>query len=61
MSKERQFNTRVLHKIDTYQNWEKATGFYPLKGELIIYTTDKAGNEKIGFKIGTGELDKNVD
>ena len=53
-------NARMQQKIDTYDNWSKATNFIPLKGELIIYTTDENGNEKIGFKVGTGELDKNV-
>ena len=54
------FNARMQQKIDTYENWSKATNFIPLKGELIIYTTDENGNEKIGFKVGTGEQDKNV-
>lgn len=53
-------NARMQQKIDTYENWSKATNFIPLKGELIIYTTDENGNEKIGFKVGTGEPDKNV-
>ena len=53
-------NTRIQQKIDTYENWAKATNFIPLKGELIIYTTDENKNEKISFKVGTGELDKNV-
>ena len=53
-------NARMQQKIDTYENWSKATNFIPLKGELIIYTTDEKGNEKIGFKVGTGEPDKNV-
>ena len=53
-------NARMQHKIDTYENWEKATNFIPLKGELIIYTTDENGKEKIGFKVGTGEEGKNV-
>ena len=57
---DRKLNARMQQKIDTYENWSKATNFIPLKGELIIYTTDENGNEKIGFKIGTGELDKNV-
>lgn len=56
----KQFNARMQQKIDTYENWSKATNFIPLKGELIIYTTDENGNEKIGFKVGTGEPDKNV-
>jgi hypothetical protein len=56
----KQFNARVRHKIDTYEHWRLAENFIPLKGELIIYTTDEAGNEKIGFKVGTGEENKNV-
>ena len=31
-------NTRIQHKIDTAENWVKATNFYPLKGEIIIYS-----------------------
>lgn len=54
------FNARMQQKIDTYENWSKATNFIPLKGELIIYTTDENGNEKIGFKVGTGEPGKNI-
>lgn len=53
-------NARMQQKIDTYENWSKATNFIPLKGELIIYTTDENGNEKIGFKVGTGDETKNV-
>ena len=53
--------TRIQHKIDTYAHWKAATNFYPLKGELIIYTTDQFGNEKIGFKIGNGDNVTNVD
>lgn len=56
----KQLNARMQQKIDTYENWSKATNFIPLKGELIIYTTDENGNEKIGFKVGTGEEGKNV-
>ena len=51
----KQFNTRVQHKIDTYEHWELAENFIPLKGELIIYTTDENGNANIQFKIGDGE------
>ena len=56
----KQFNARMQQKIDTYENWAKATNFIPLKGELIIYTTDEKGNKKIGFKVGTGDETKNV-
>lgn len=55
----KQINTRMQQKIDTYENWSKATNFIPLKGEVIVYTTDEDGNEKINFKVGTGELNVN--
>lgn len=51
----KQFNTRIQHKIDTYENWNKAENFIPLLGELIIYTTDENGNANTQFKIGDGE------
>lgn len=56
----KQFNTRIQHKIDTYENWRKAENFFPLEGEIIIYTTDKEGNEKLGLKIGNGDKITNV-
>ena len=52
--------TRIQHKIDTYAHWELAKNFIPLEGELIIYTTDEYGNEKIGLKIGNGDKITNV-
>ena len=53
--KEKQIKARVQHKVDTWENWGKAENFIPLKGELIIYTTDENGNAKTQFKIGDGE------
>lgn len=50
----KQFNTRVQHKIDTWENWSKAENFKPLLGEIIIYTTDENGNENVKIKIGDG-------
>lgn len=29
--------TRIINKHDTEENWDKATNFVPLKGEVIIY------------------------
>ena len=29
--------TRIINKHDTEENWNKATNFIPLKGEVIIY------------------------
>ena len=46
-------NARLQHKIDTQENWEKATNFIPLKGELIIYDID-ANNASRRIKIGDG-------
>ena len=51
----KQFNTRIQHKIDTYENWNKAENFIPLKGEIIIYTTNDGGNPEVKIKIGDGE------
>ena len=33
-------NTRIVHKHDTAENWNKAENFYPLQGEIIIYDPD---------------------
>ena len=32
--------TRIVHKHDTQENWDKAVNFIPLKGELIFYDPD---------------------
>ena len=45
---EKEILTRIQHKYDTQTNWEKATGFTPKKGELIIYSDIKK------FKVGDG-------
>lgn len=50
----KQFNARIQHKIDTWENWSKAENFKPLLGEIIIYTTDENGNENVKIKIGDG-------
>ncbi len=42
---------RILQKIDKTVNWEKATNFIPLKGEICIYD-DGDGEPKI--KVGDG-------
>ena len=50
-------NVRIVNKHDTEENWLKATGFTPMKGELIVYDVDENYNyERI--KIGDGA--KNV-
>jgi hypothetical protein len=47
-------NARVQHKIDTWENWSKAENFIPLKGEIIIYTTNEKGEAETKIKIGDG-------
>lgn len=36
MSDQRKVKTRIQNKCDTPENWNKATNFVPLKGEVII-------------------------
>lgn len=55
----KQFNTRIQHKIDTYENWGKAENFIPLLGELIIYTTNEKGEAETKIKIGDGTTNVN--
>lgn len=40
------FQSRIVQKHDTQANWEKATNFIPLKGEIIVY--DDISKIKIG-------------
>ena len=40
------FQSRIVQKHDTQANWEKATNFIPLKGEIIVY--DDLNKIKIG-------------
>ena len=40
------FQGRIIQKHDTRANWEKATNFIPLKGEIILY--DDLNEIKIG-------------
>lgn len=46
-------NTRIIHKHDTETNWNKATNFIPMKGEIIVYDIDDTYNYE-RFKIGDG-------
>lgn len=48
------YQTRVQSKIDTSENWAKATNFVPLKGEICIYS-DLQGQVKIGD--GTNKIE----
>lgn len=50
------FQGRIVQKHDTKANWDKATNFVPLKGEMIIY--DDLGNFKIGDGVNkVGDLE----
>lgn len=52
----KEYKVRQSQKTDTSENWDKASGFTPHKGEIIVY--QDGDNSKI--KIGTGvtEVDK---
>ena len=50
------FQGRIVQKHDTKANWDKATNFIPLKGEMIIY--DDLDNFKIGDGVNkVGDLE----
>lgn len=59
---ENQIKTRIIHKHDIAENWNKATGFIPKQAELIVYDDryiDNDGNEvvvadSVKYKIGDG-------
>lgn len=58
-------NSRIQLKRDTTENWNKARGFIPLDGELIIYTDYQSFTKEVngktktiyiaGVKIGDGK------
>ena len=45
--------TRIQLKNDTEANWSRAINFVPLKGELIVYSTDEA-HPFFRLKVGDG-------
>ena len=57
-------NTRIKIKHDTTSNWNSATGFIPLSGEIIVYDdyktiTKEVNGENVtknvpGIKVGDG-------
>lgn len=58
MSTNKQYNARFVQKIDTEVNWSKASNFYPLKGELIVYAPDETHDHprvKVGMWDGKEE------
>lgn len=50
---EKTFNSRIIHKHDVAENWQKATNFTPKQGEIIVYDRDENYNYE-RFKIGDG-------
>lgn len=50
---EKNITTRIIHKHDTEENWNKATNFIPKQGEIIIYDIDSTYSYE-RFKIGDG-------
>lgn len=53
MAIEKQLLGRIIHKHDIEENWDKATGFIPKKGEIIVYDIDD-NYEYERIKIGDG-------
>ena len=47
------FNTRIINKHDTEENWSKAN-FIPKQGEVIVYDPDETHTYP-RFKIGDGK------
>lgn len=56
---EKTFKSRVILKHDVESNWQLATGFTPLQGEVVIYDPDKSYAYS-RFKIGDGEQNVNA-
>lgn len=50
---EKTLNTRIQQKHDTAANWNKATGFIPKVGEVIVYDPD-SNYEFPRIKVGDG-------
>ena len=51
-------NVRYQHKHETQENWNKATNFIPLAGELIVYDIDTT-HSMPRLKIGDGVVQAN--
>ena len=51
MAQEKNINSRIQQKTDSTENWAKATGFIPKRGEIIVYQD----NGKSSIKIGDGK------
>ena len=49
---EKKINTRIQQKRETAADWQRATGFKPLDGELIVYSADTTQGPRM--KVGDG-------
>lgn len=56
---EKRFYSRVVHKHDIESNWERATNFVPMRGEVVVYDTDESHNYE-RLKIGDGSTTINL-
>lgn len=50
-----QIKTRIIHKHDLEANWNKAEGFVPKQGEIIIYDIEDGNYSYERIKIGDGK------
>lgn len=55
---EKRLNARIVHKHDVQSNWEKATNFIPMQGEIICFDIDENYDYE-RFKIGDGVTNVN--
>ncbi len=56
---EKNIKSRIVLKHDVESNWKLATGFTPLKGEIVIYDPDTSYSYS-RFKIGDGSKNINA-
>ena len=52
--KQKELKSRIIHKHDIKDNWDKAINFVPQQGEIIVYDID-ATYDVERFKIGDGK------
>ena len=48
-----EINTKIINKHDTEENWNKASGFSPMLGEIIVYDPDE-NYDYPRIKVGDG-------
>lgn len=45
---EKTLKTRIIHKHGLPSDWDRAVGFNPKEGEIIVYQEDTGGRLKVG-------------